>query len=119
MVYTFFNSDYLRSLVGDDEIIIRELIALALKKIPEQIIEITDLIEQEEFEKGAKICHNLKSNLRSVGLLSLGDLAEELEEELKVNPTLKKRPIYESLISNIDRGITIATREIEFWLLEL
>lgn len=73
------NVEVLKSLVGSEEAIIRELLEHFLLAARTAENEIRDACEHADYKKVSAVAHKLKSSSRSVGAVPLGDLCAELE----------------------------------------
>ncbi|MFM0053325.1 PAS domain S-box protein [Caballeronia grimmiae] len=71
--------DVLKSIVGDDPEIVRELLADYLRSASHLAAELRGHCAQGQGREAGAIAHKLKSSSRSVGAVSLGDLCAELE----------------------------------------
>ena len=70
----------LTALIGDDDAIVAELIEEFRLSLDEGQRELTDAIENTEWETAGRVAHRLKSSSRAVGALALGDCCEQLEQ---------------------------------------
>ncbi|WP_417614015.1 ATP-binding protein [Oceanisphaera sp.] len=68
-----------KSLIGDDEALLHELLGEYLRTINEQSKLILDAWESKDNRRLADIAHSLKSSSRSIGAIRLGALCEEME----------------------------------------
>jgi CheY-like chemotaxis protein/HPt (histidine-containing phosphotransfer) domain-containing protein len=71
--------DVLKSIVGDDPEIVRELLADYLRSARHLAADLRGHCAQGRGRDAGAIAHKLKSSSRSVGAVSLGDLCAELE----------------------------------------
>ncbi len=73
------NLDVLKSIVGDDPEIVRELLTDYLRSARHLAADLRGHCAQGRGREAGAIAHKLKSSSRSVGAVSLGDLCAELE----------------------------------------
>ncbi|MEN6542227.1 MASE4 domain-containing protein [Parvibaculum sp.] len=73
------NVEVLKSLVGGEEAVIRELLEHFLLAARTAADEIRDAYGHADYKKVSGVAHKLKSSSRSVGAIPLGDLCAELE----------------------------------------
>lgn len=73
------NIEVLKSLVGDDEAVVRDFLAHFLGAANSAASEFREAHSNADYRKIGTVAHKLKSSARSVGALPLGDLCAELE----------------------------------------
>jgi PAS domain S-box-containing protein len=83
------NLGVLKSIVGDDPDIVRELLTDYLAAARHLAADLRQHCAQGRGREAAAIAHKLKSSSHSVGAISLGDLCEELENAGKVGDTAR------------------------------
>lgn len=116
MTDKFFDPDFVISLVGDDYDFIVELLNRGSKKIPIQLKDIRMAMVRDENIEASKIAHNLKSNLRTIGLNPIADVAQELETELASNQmTMENSFICHKILEQIEKYLECAREEISEW----
>ncbi len=116
MTDNFFDPDFVVSLVGDDYVFIIELLERGSKKIPTQLKDIRMAMVKDKNIEASKIAHNLKSNLRTIGLNPIADVAQELETELASNQmTMENSFICHKILEQIETYLEYANKEILDW----
>jgi PAS domain S-box-containing protein len=71
--------EVLKSYVGDDPAVLRNLLAEFLHSTKKQAVELRVACTDKDTRQAAAVAHKLKSSARAVGALALGDLCAEIE----------------------------------------
>ncbi len=75
--------DALRAQVGDDRVMIEQLLRGYASRLDEFIVSIDVAVCERDWRKAGEIAHKLKSSSRTVGADRLGALCEEIEHACK------------------------------------
>jgi len=75
--FKFVNLDYIRSMAGDNQELITEMVEIFVKQIPEFNEIFDDLYEKEDWHNLGMQAHKAKS---SVAIMGMDDLAAMLKE---------------------------------------
>ncbi len=75
----------LRSIIGDDESMIREFLADYLASSANQVAELRDVITDSDSRRLSKHAHRQKGAARAIGANKLGDLCAELENAARAD----------------------------------
>jgi len=87
-----YNLEYLRSVSGNNEEFIREMILTFTQSIPSQLVEIQKALDNEEWEKLARSAHQIKPSFTLMGLNSLRTSIAFIEENSKYGTKLDELP---------------------------
>ena len=74
---------YLLSLMDGDRQRVKELIDIFLSSVPEQLKEMSAHYEAKDWDALQRLVHQSKSNYKYIGILSCGNMLDELEQDLK------------------------------------
>ena len=74
-----FDISYVKRIIGEDPQIIKTLLNMALKKIPLQITDLKRYLKTKNQETQLRYTHDLKSNLKNIGLLTLSNKMNDIE----------------------------------------
>lgn len=83
---TEFSLDVLFEVAQGDDVFIREMIALFLKKAPEMLHTINTSFEKKEFIECSNEAHKLKSSVQIIGSKDLQAIIKKIENNAKVEP---------------------------------
>lgn len=81
------NSEYINQLAGNNAEFKSKLIGILKKELPEEVEIYHQFITQQNFKLAAGSVHKLKHKVSILGLEKSYYIAEEFEENLKVNTT--------------------------------
>lgn len=110
MNYKFINTEYLDSVAGGDNDIIREIVVMFKEQVVEFQHEMADLLSRKEYHLLGLLAHKAKS---SVAVMGMGDLAITLKQfELQAREGIEIDK-YESYIEKFRHDTTEAVRELE------
>lgn len=103
----YVNLDYLESMSGGDESIIRELVDVFMQQVPEFIREMQELYEKQDWNNLGMLANKAKS---SIAIMGMDDLAVMLKE-FELNAKEAKSP--EKYSGYIERFIDETTHAVE------
>jgi PAS domain S-box-containing protein len=81
-----FDLSYLRSVSGNNEEFIKEMVETFVQSLPVSLKEINDSLIQGDNTKLARVIHQIKPSLSLLGLNQLRDEAMAIEDDLKTTP---------------------------------
>ena len=68
---------YLKSMSGDNQELIHEMIEIFTSQVEEFMVEMQDLLDDDDYEALGKLAHKAKS---SVAIMGMNNLAKKLKE---------------------------------------
>jgi len=89
---TIYNLDYLRSVSGGNEEFIREMVLTFTQTIPAVLEEMKKALENEDWEKLARMAHQIKPSFTLMGLNPLRSSILFIEENSKYSTKLDELP---------------------------
>lgn len=102
---TSYNLDYLRSVSGNNEAFIKEMIQTFLQSIPSILEDIERCCTFNEWEKLSRLAHQIKPSLNLMGLDTLRTQVLFMEENAKNQTKLEELPIVVSRFIERSRAI--------------
>ena len=90
---TLYNLEYLRSVSGNNEEFIREMILTFTQSIPSQLVEMQKALGNQDWEKLARSAHQIKPSFTLMGLNSLRASIAFIEENSKYGTKLDELPL--------------------------
>lgn len=87
----------IKGLVGDDDEVIKMFFNKFIDSAPDEIKEIKNAIDNNDFLEAKAKAHKLKSSAKAIGANNLGDLCQKIEVESSSNEQKTLYDIYESL----------------------
>jgi HPt (histidine-containing phosphotransfer) domain-containing protein len=87
-----YNLDYLRSVSGNNEEFIREMIVTFTQSIPGQLLDMEKALAEEDWQRLARNAHQIKPSLTLMGLNSLRSNIVFIEENSKYGTKLDEIP---------------------------
>ena len=78
-----FDLTYLRSVSGNNESFVKEMVETFIQSIPQSLTELREAMALSDSERLARITHQIKPSLTLLGLDSLRDIAVTLEGNFK------------------------------------
>jgi PAS domain S-box-containing protein len=87
-----YNLEYLRSVSGNNEEFIREMILTFTESIPSQLKEMKKALEEEDWQRLARNAHQIKPSFTLMGLNSLRTSIVFIEENSKYGTKLDEIP---------------------------
>lgn len=72
---------YLKSLVGDDPEVLREMLGIFCEDVPKYLANFQAAEESGDWESLARVAHSLKSSLGFTGRMDMVDMAELLQHQ--------------------------------------
>ena len=103
----YVNLEYIESMSGGDETIIRELVDIFIEQVPEFIREMQKLYEKQDWTNLGMLAHKAKS---SIAIMGMNDLAAMLKE-FELNAKEAKSP--EKYSGYIERFVDETTHAVE------
>jgi HPt (histidine-containing phosphotransfer) domain-containing protein len=110
MDYSFINTEYIESVSGGDNEIIRELVTMFSAQAKEVSIEMRALHKKGDYFSLGQLAHKAKSSVAIMGMTELAALLKTFELQAKENKEPEK---YESYISRFENDTTSAVLELE------
>ena len=92
-----------QSVSGGDEGFIRKMVALFIETVPQNMQDLKDALQAENWEQVGKTAHKLKSTIDSMGIKSIRQEIRTVESNAKQLESLAEIP---SLVTMIDNVIT-------------
>ena len=87
-----YNLDYLRSVSGNNEEFIREMVLTFTQTIPPALEEMEEALESKHWDKLARVAHQIKPSFTLMGLNPLRNNILFIEENSKANTNLEEIP---------------------------
>ncbi|MBA4053870.1 MAG: hypothetical protein C0490_04085 [Marivirga sp.] len=87
-----YNLDYLRSVSGDNEEFIREMVLTFTQTIPPVLVEMKVALQKKDWENLARMAHQIKPSFTLMGLNSLRSNILYIEENSKYQTKLEELP---------------------------
>jgi CheY-like chemotaxis protein len=87
-----YNLDYLRSVSGNNEEFIREMIVTFTQSIPGQLLDMEKALAEEDWQRLARNAHQIKPSFTLMGLNSLRSNIVFIEENSKYGTKLDEIP---------------------------
>ncbi|MBB6459550.1 Hpt domain-containing protein [Flammeovirga kamogawensis] len=99
MEKTRVDLSYLETFTGGDNTLITEMMERFLIDAPEQLNEITESIQAEDWKYAYKRLHNFKSSVNFLAIQSIKDLVLEMEKMAKEERNVTALPEKYELLS--------------------
>ena len=90
--HKLYNLDYLRSVSGNNEEFIREMVLTFTQTIPPALEEMTEALQSRQWDKLARVAHQIKPSFTLMGLNPLRNNILYIEENSKANTNLDEIP---------------------------
>jgi len=103
----YVNLEYIESMSGGDESIMRELVDVFTEQVPEFIREMQELHEKQDWTNLGMLAHKAKSSIAIMGMDDLAVMLKEFELDAKEAKSPEKYPAY------IERFINETTHAVE------
>jgi HPt (histidine-containing phosphotransfer) domain-containing protein len=87
-----YNLDYLRSVSGNNEEFIREMVLTFTQTIPPALEEMETALKNQQWDKLARVAHQIKPSFSLMGLNPLRTNILFIEENSKANTKLDEIP---------------------------
>lgn len=107
-----FDISYVKRVIGEDTAVIKTLINMVLLKLPKQIDDLKTSLETKNQEVQLRLTHDVKSNLKNIGLLSLSNKMADIESKIK------NRENIDELLFHFENEYREALEEIKEWMKE-
>lgn len=105
-----FDITYIKRIIGEDIGIIKTLINMVTLKLPVQIKELKQSLKTKNQEVQLRLTHDIKSNLKNIGLLVLSNKMGDIEKQI-----IHRNDVTE-LIKQFELDYTNALTEINDWM---
>jgi HPt (histidine-containing phosphotransfer) domain-containing protein len=105
-----YNLSKIKAFIGDDEIVMNELIDLFLEHTPEMVLKIKDGLAKEDYDQVNFYAHKLKSSVDNFSINELIEDVRTIENNAKKRLSLENLP---DLISKLDSVIKDIINEIK------
>jgi signal transduction histidine kinase/DNA-binding response OmpR family regulator len=109
----FTSLNYIKSAAGNDQALINEFIQIFIKQVPEFIHDFQNKLNQNAFEKIAKLAHTAKS---SVAMMGMEKLAEEVKKLELLSKEGENKVEIEKLIRKFEQEVIKGKEELENYL---
>ncbi|HXB09143.1 MAG TPA: PAS domain S-box protein [Puia sp.] len=92
-----------QSVSGGDEGFIKKMVALFIETVPQNMQDLKDALEQENWEQVGKTAHKLKSTIDSMGIKSIRQEIRTVEANARQKESLEAVPALVETIDNVIR----------------
>ncbi len=100
---------YLKSLAGEDESFIRDMIDIFIEQIEEYDTGMSDLLKKSDYANLSKLAHKAKSSVSVMGMKQEADLLQQIEILAK---TEERTDEYENMIAAFLKNSRLAIHEL-------
>ncbi len=109
---TIYNLEYLRSVSGNNEEFIREMVVTFTQSIPPVLEEMNMALQRADWEKLARLAHQIKPSFTLMGINSLRNSIVFIEENSKDRVRLEEIPkVLAEFLSQCDRVMAELSHE--------
>ena len=108
-----FDITYVKRIIGEDIGIIKTLINMVITKLPDQINQLKQSLKTKNQEVQLRLTHDIKSNLKNIGLLVLSNKMGEIENHILHHKDVS------TLITQFETDYKNALIEINEWMLKV
>ncbi len=106
-IYKYINLDYLDMMSDGDESMKKTMLEMLLEELPREFGQMTELLEQRNWETLSSVSHKMKSTLAFVGNEEMTNANQQVEQIAKSNPSAKSLTgLMNLLVSLCPRVIT-------------
>ena len=91
--YNYINLDYMDMMSDGDDSMKKVMLEMLLEELPQEVMKMTDLLEQENWETLASVSHKMKSTLAFVGNDEMTSANKQVEQITKSDPDPSKDAI--------------------------
>src|SRR6202012_1573973 len=98
-----YDLSMVQSVSGGDENFIRKMVALFIETVPQNVQDLKNAMQAENWEQVGKTAHKLKSTIDSMGIKSIRQEIRAVEANAKQLESLETIP---SMVTTIDAVIT-------------
>jgi len=98
------------SVSGGDTAFIKKMVRLFIETVPQNVAELKQSVETENWDQAAKLAHKLKSTIDSMGIRSIHQEIRSVESNAKQKANLKEVPL---LVQKIESAIATCVRQLQ------
>jgi HPt (histidine-containing phosphotransfer) domain-containing protein len=113
MEYTIFKPEYLVSVTGGDPGIMEEIAGIFMSQIPEFVIQMNELLENEKYYELGLLAHKAKGSVSVMGMEDTSKMLKEFELLAKAG---EQRDRYGEFIQKFRDDASTVTEEINDYL---
>lgn len=106
----YFDISYVKGVIGEDPAVIRTLVEMVLEKTPQQLNDLKNNLSSNNKEVQIRLSHDIKSNLKNIGLLTISNRMGEIENTIRENGNIHKD------LNLVETEYGKAEEEIKEWL---
>lgn len=110
MNYRFINTEYLDSVGGNDNDVIREIVNIFCEQVVEMHNEMVRLLAEKNFLSLGLLAHKAKSSVAIMGMTDLATMLKSFEFQAKAGIDPEK---YESYVARFKEETDGAVKELE------
>ena len=107
--FQMINLDYLNEISDGNNDLLRDLVEMFFKQIPEYQKSFTDLYDKKDWVNLSRVAHKAKSAILMVGMNDLAQKLKKLEENAKEGKNINE---YQEIIAKFVRESDIALQEL-------
>jgi hypothetical protein len=90
-----------QSVSGGDEGFIKKMVALFIETVPQNLQDLKNALQAENWEQVGKTAHKLKSTIDSMGIKSIRQEIRDVEANSKTLESLQEIPALVATIDNV------------------
>jgi PAS domain S-box-containing protein len=105
-----YDLSMVQSVSGGDEGFIRKMVALFIETVPQNVQDLKNAMQEENWEQVGKTAHKLKSTIDSMGIKSIRQEIRTVEANARQKEALQDIP---GLVSNIDSVIRETIEQLQ------
>ncbi len=99
----------IRSVSGGDTAFIKKMILLFIETVPQNVQELVNAMNQENWEQVSKMAHKLKSTIDSMGIRTLHDQIRTVEMNAKNREHLDHLPI---MVRQVESVVSVCIQQL-------
>lgn len=108
--YKFINLDYMDMITDSDASTKKIMLEMLFEELPQEIVKMTELMEQKDWETLSSVSHKMKSTLAYVGNEEMTAANKELELVSKTAPDARQ---IKDLIQVLEKLYPMAIEELK------
>lgn len=105
-----YDLSMVQSVSGGDESFIRKMVALFIETVPQNVQDLKNALQAENWEQVGKTAHKLKSTIDSMGIKSIRQEIRTVEANARQQESLQEIPV---LVTNIDSVIRECIEQLQ------